>query len=133
MLVGSALALGTVNASAKPWVSSAPQELSAKPKSGKNVKEVASPDGKYTLILRDEGEQGDFVWYSLYLKQGGKYTLIGTFNEVDKIVWKADSSVVNFHAIKAVESNVQQDANFQYDPAAQKLKTQVIKLIPLAD
>ena len=118
---------GCATTSPSGWVPGAPEKVAASPKPGTNLQSVASPDGRFTLIVRDEGEQGDFVWHALYLKSGGSFTLLGSFNSVKDIAWSQDSTTVSFRAEKAVDYNKVEESDYQYAPAARSLKSRRIK------
>lgn len=109
------------------WVPGAPEKIVASPKPGTNLQSVASPDGRFTLIVRDEAEQGDFVWHALYLKSGGAFTLLGSFNSVKDIAWSPDSTTVSFRTEKAVEYNKVEESDCQYAPITRSLKSRRIK------
>ncbi len=70
---------------------------------GKTLARYAAPDGQTTLLVRDEGEVGDFVWHALYVKRAGTYQKIGTCQEVDKVRWSADSKSLTFEMKKATD------------------------------
>ncbi len=126
-LLAAGFSLTSCESSKESWVSSFPETLVTTPRPGKNIKTAHSPDLVYALIVRDEGEHGDFVWYTVYLQKGRRHSLIGTFNSVDQIAWNQESTRVSFHGQKAVESNVMQDANYQYYPYDEVLRSRVIK------
>lgn len=115
------------------WVTGGPEKLAATPKPGKNLQVVTSPDRRFSLLERDEGEQGDFVWHALYLKAGDAYTLLGSFNAVKAVVWAPDSSFVSFHVEKAVAFDQVEESEYQYAPASRLLKMRRIKVTKVAN
>ena len=78
--------------------------LKALPK-GKTLETYPAPDKATALLVRDEGEQGDFVWRTLYVRRGGTYQAIGTCNEVGQVAWGRDSKAVGFMMRKATDYN----------------------------
>ena len=132
-MVASVLALSSCASPKEDWVSTFPETLVTTPRPGQNIKTVRSPDLVYALIVRDEGEQGDFKWYAVYLQKAHRYSLIGTFNAVENIVWNQGSSMVSFRGERAIESNVMQEAEYQYYPHDEILKSRTIKKKALPD
>lgn len=126
-VIAAGFSLTSCTSPKEGWVSSFPESLVTTPRPGKNIKTVRSPDLVYALVVRDEGEQGDFKWFTVYLQKARRHSLLGTFNTVDKVVWNQGSTMVSFRGERAVESNVVEEADYQYYPYDEVLKSRVIK------
>jgi len=121
------LALSGPAGAAPTWKSGKPAAAEAKLKAGKTVKAFPSPDRGSELLARDEGEQGDFAWQSVYLRQGKRYTLLDTYNEVKSATWTKDGGTVTFQATKAVGPDRMEVHEVEYRPARRALRWRVLR------
>ncbi len=105
LAVGVVLLTGQMPVASAPeaWKVAKPETLNALPGPGKTLKTFAAPNGRYSLLYRDENEQGDFVWRRVYLKQGNSHTLIGSYNEIKNVRWIKGGRTVQFRAVKAID------------------------------
>ncbi|PYJ43753.1 MAG: hypothetical protein DME80_08065, partial [Verrucomicrobia bacterium] len=116
---------------ASSWQEADPEQSNTRLGNGKTIQTVVSPNGAYTVLLRDEGEQQDFAWKRLYLKQGQSYTLIGVYNTIEDIRWDEDSTNVRFKATKAVGPDQVEEREATYDPRKKLLRWRVLRVIEI--
>lgn len=63
---------------------------------GKTVATHNAPVGNRALLLRDEGEVGDFVWQQVYLRDVGHFRKLGGCQSLSNVRWRADGKEVSF-------------------------------------
>ena len=124
------LLMGNVPGVAAPgaWKTAKPEAINAKPSAGKTLKTFPSPNGRYSLIYRDEKEQGDFVWRHVYLKHGTSHTLIDTYNEIKNVRWINGSRTVQFRAMQAIGPDKLQHIDVKYTPATRRLRWRSVRV-----
>ena len=125
-----ALLIGHVPAVSAPgtWKIGKPEAINAKPGPGKTLKTFPSPNRRYSLVYRDEKEQGDFVWRSVYLKTGTSHTLIDTYNEIKNVRWINGSQTVQFRATQAIGPDKLQHMDVEYTPATRRLRWRSVRV-----
>lgn len=94
---------------------------------GKTLARHDAPGRRYVLLLRDEGEKGDFFWRSLYVQNGKKYTKLHTCNELRRVRWAPNGSIVRFEMDRAVGPTEMERREVEYNPATMKLRSRVVR------
>jgi hypothetical protein len=129
------LAAPATKASASPkaplW--SPPEKISGsllKLPKGKTLKTADSPDRKSQLIIRDEGEHGDFFYnnYYYYNKSKASYVLIGTFADLGrypKITWTKES--LSFEATSPVGPETVEVRLQEFNFVKKQLRSRLLK------
>ena len=128
--IGAALLIGHLPGVAAPgaWKIGKPEAINAKPGPGKTLKTFPSPNGRYSLIYRDEKEQGDFLWRPVYVKQGTSHTLIAKYNEIKNVRWINGSRAVQFRAVHAIGPDKLEHRDVEYTPAARRLRWRSVRV-----
>lgn len=112
---------------AAPWIKVKPVgEKKALPK-GKTLLKSPSPDGQYILLLRDEGEQGDFFWRSVYVQHDGQYTLLQTCNQLRRQKWSSAPTTVTYEADVATGPTEMERSQVTYTPSTKTFRRRLIK------
>lgn len=110
------------------WQTETVTETVAKLPKGSTVKTYVSPDKKRQLILRDEGNHGDFFYYAYYFFDGKKYHHIQTYVARGKepvVSWKKD--FLSFEAATPIGPEQIQVMTVEYYYAKKQLRYKVLK------
>lgn len=100
------LALGGLTLASPAWAAAEQREalesswLRALPR-GKTQAQHPAPQGARALVVRDEGEVGDFVWVTIYLKDGGRFRSLGTCQSLRQVRWSAQGQEVSYTVERA--------------------------------
>lgn len=97
---------------------------------GKTLKTAESPDRKSQLIIRDEGEHGDFFYnnYYYYNKSKASYLLIGTFADLGrypKVTWTKES--LSFEATSPVGPETVEVRLQEFNFVKKQLRSRLLK------
>jgi hypothetical protein len=111
-----------------PWRNGRPEQLNARPGRGRTLKSYPSPDGRSQLLYRDEKEEGDFVWRRVYMKQGNRYTFVGSYQEIAGVHWSDDGKSVRYRAARATGPDTMEHLEVEYRPAARTLRWRVLRV-----
>lgn len=112
---------------AGPWKTVKPAGEKAKLPKGKTLARSVSPDGRYALLLRDEGEKGDFFWRSIYVQHGSSYTLLDTCNELRHPRWTRNPTTLRFEMDAAVGPSEMERREMTYTPSTKTLRKRVLR------
>ncbi|HTE17286.1 MAG TPA: hypothetical protein VK689_02765 [Armatimonadota bacterium] len=115
------------NLAAGRWQTSKPAgERRMLPK-GKTLLQSHSPNRRLTLLVRDEGEKGDFFWRTLYVRQGGSYTRLLTANEVRSVRWLGSPARVRFTMDAATGPSEMTRSEVIYTPSTRTIQTRMLR------
>lgn len=127
LIVLALLAAALPSRAAAPWQPVKPAgEKKALPK-GKTLARSVSPDRRYVLLVRDEGEKGDFFWRSVYVRHGKSYTLLQTCNELRKPLWTGKPASVRFEMDVATGPSEMDRSEVTYTPSTHTLRKRLIR------
>lgn len=110
------------------WQSEKVTEILAKLPAGSTVKSYSSPNKKWKLFIRDEGNHGDFFYYAYYLFDGKKYHPIQTYVARGKepvVNWK--NTTVMFEAATPIGPEQIQIMAVEYDFQKKLLRYKILK------
>lgn len=113
---------------APAWQTEPVAKTVAKLPKGTTVKSYASPNKKMQLILRDEGNNGDFFYYAYYLFDGKTYHPLQAYVARGKepvVSWKKD--FISFEAATPTGPEQIQIMTVEYYYAKKQLRYKVIK------
>jgi hypothetical protein len=131
-LVSLACLLGSVSGSpclaAGRWRAARPEGEKKSLPRGKTLGRYPSPNRSYVLLLRDEGEHGDFFWRSLYLQHGKAYTHLQNCNELRRVRWSTGSSV-RYQTDTAVDADKMDREEVVYTPSTRTLRKRLIRTL----
>jgi hypothetical protein len=108
------------------WKSVRPQAARMVLPRGKTLRRVPSPNRRYVLLYRDEGQKGDFFWRTVYLQRGRSYVPLAECNDLRRVRWRADSGRVRFEVDRAVDPNEMDRLELEYRPRTNTLRQQRI-------
>jgi hypothetical protein len=93
----------TVPAWSAPWTTAPPQARQAGLRAGRTVHRYPSPTGAAVLLVRDEGEHGDYAHFPVYLQLGRSLTRLFTVTDaqLQGVLWDAKAGTVGFLAKEA--------------------------------
>jgi hypothetical protein len=129
LLTGLLAAAPALSLAAGRWQTEKPEGVKRALPKGKTLYRSASRDGKYVLLVRDEGEKGDFFWRSVYVQQGGAYTLLRTCNELRRARWRGNPAAVSFEIDAAVGPAEVERSEVVYTPSTRTLRRRVLRTL----
>jgi hypothetical protein len=97
---------------------------------GRTLRVWRSPNRRYALVYRDEGEVGDFVWRKVYLRRGRRYTHIDTYNDISAVRWSRDSRSVRYRARQAIGPEEMESIEVRVWPRTLRLQQRRLAVRP---
>ena len=113
---------------AADWMTEAPITVRTALPKGKAIKVYVSPDKKQKLIIFDEGNHGDFFYYSYYHFNGKRYALIQTYvasGIMPSVTWTRDH--LSFQAQTPTGPQEVQILQVEYYPAKSQVRSKVLR------
>ena len=96
---------------------------------GKTLSRSVSPDRRYVLLVRDEGEKGDFFWRSVYLQHGSSYTPLGACNQLRGARWSRSPVRVRFETDAATGPSEMERSERVYTPSRRALRKRTVRTL----
>lgn len=87
-----------------------------------------APSRHISLVLREEGDEGDFIWRRLYLRTGKRLRLIDLWNYVDHVRWSRSGNRVEFMAIRAIGPHSLKHELVVFSPASGKITRRQVRI-----
>lgn len=114
-------------AAAGPWQKVKPGGPKRALPKGKTLVRSVSPDRRSVLLVRDEGERGDFFWRSVYVQHGRAFTLLTKCNQLRDARWSRKPAAVRFEADTAVGPSEMERREWVYTPSTRVLRKRTLR------
>ena len=117
------------NLAAEPWQTSKPDGERRTLPRGKTLLQSHSPNRRHALLVRDEGEKGDFFWRTLYVRHGKSYTRLLTANQVRSVRWLGSPTRVRFTMDAATGPSEMTRSEVIYTPSTRTLRKRTLRTL----